>query len=72
MRDEEEGAPFVPDVRDRNRRRLDEDEKAVDGDSIREEMDALEDEVPFVPMIAKRRDARLKEMADAEDDADDD
>ena len=67
MRDEEEDAPFVPDVRDRNRRRPD-DETTVDGDSIREEMDALEDEVPFVPMIAKRRDARLKGMADAEDD----
>lgn len=65
MMDEEEDAPFVPDVRDRNRQPLD-DESRVDEDRIREEMDALEEEVPFVPMIAKRRGARLKEMADGE------
>lgn len=69
--DEEEDAPFVPDVRDRNRRRP-EEERAVDGEDIREEMDAMADEVPFVPMIAKRRDARLRGLGDGEDgDADD-
>lgn len=67
---DDEGAPFVPDVRDRNRQPPD-DEKAVDEEDIREEIDALDDEVPFVPMISARRDARLKELSDGAEDADD-
>lgn len=65
--EDDEGAPFVPDVRDRNRQSLD-DETAVDGEHIREEMDAMEEEAPFVPMIAKRRDARLTDTADTDDE----
>ncbi|MFP4632394.1 MAG: hypothetical protein ACLFMT_03030 [Halobacteriales archaeon] len=58
---DDEIVPGVPDVRGRNIRRL-EDEAEVDGESIQEEMDALQREVPFVPIVAKRRDQRLRDV----------
>lgn len=60
MIDEDE-APIVPDVRGRNRRKL-QDETEVDGETIKEDIDALRMEAPFVPMIAKRRSLRLKKV----------
>lgn len=58
---EEDQAPIVPDVRSRNRRGI-QDEQEVDGESIKEDIEALRMEAPFVPMIAKRRSLRLKKV----------
>ncbi|MDY7082600.1 MAG: hypothetical protein SXQ77_09405 [Halobacteria archaeon] len=55
----DEGPPMVPDVRGRNRRRPD-GESEIDSEGIKEEMDALKMEAPFVPVIAKRRESRLR------------
>jgi hypothetical protein len=60
-------APIVPDVRGRNRRRENVEEKSVDGEGIREEMEALRDEAPFVPTVAKRRDERIRDAVGADD-----
>ncbi|MDY6779208.1 MAG: hypothetical protein SV760_01400 [Halobacteria archaeon] len=63
---DDEGAPFVPDVRSRNRKKPESEEDVktdaeTDGEAIKEDMDALRIETPFVPMIAKRREKRLKD-----------
>lgn len=60
MIDEDE-APIVPDVRGRNRRAM-KNQQEVDGETIKEDIDALRMEAPFVPMIAKRRSLRLKKV----------
>jgi len=65
MTDEE--APIVPDVRGRNRRRGDVEGAGVDGEGIREEMEALRDEAPFVPTVAKRREERIRDAVGADD-----
>jgi hypothetical protein len=63
----EEDAPFVPDVRGRNRRRENVEAAHVDGEGIREEMEALQDEAPFVPTVAKRREERIRDAVGADD-----
>jgi len=63
----EEEAPIVPDVRGRNRRRESVEEVRVDEDGIREEMDALKREAPFVPTVAKRREERIRDAVGADD-----
>ncbi len=59
--------PGVPDVRGRNRRRV-EDQKEVDGDTVREDVDAFEREAPFVPLVARRREERLGDVVAGEAD----
>lgn len=54
---EDPHAPLVPDTKRRNK--ITEATKA-DRDSVREEMDALRMEAPFVPMVSKRRATRLQ------------
>ncbi|MCX2819145.1 hypothetical protein EGH25_07240 [Haladaptatus sp. F3-133] len=63
----DEDAPIVPDVRGRNRRRENVEEAHVDGEGIREEMEALRDEAPFVPTVAKRREERIRDAVGADD-----
>ena len=65
----EEEAPIVPDVRGRNRRKEDVEgaEVEVDEEGIREEMDALRNEAPFVPTVAKRREQRIRDAVGADD-----
>ena len=63
----EEDAPFVPDVRGRNRRRENVEAAHVDGEGIREEMEALRNKVPFVPTVAKRREERIRDTVGADD-----
>lgn len=63
----EEEAPIVPDVRGRNRRRENVEEVRVDEEGIREEMDALRNEAPFVPTVAKRREERIRDAVGADD-----
>lgn len=65
MNDEE--APIVPDVRGRNRRRENVEEVHVDSEGIREEIDALRREAPFVPTVAKRREERIRDVVGADD-----
>ncbi len=69
MTEDEKEAPFVPDVRDRNRPKP-QSLKDVDGESVKEEMDALEKEAPFVPMISKRRDSRIKKAKEKQENED--
>jgi hypothetical protein len=63
----DEDAPIVPDVRGRNRSRESVEEASVDGEGIREEMEALRDEAPFVPTVAKRREERIRDAVGADD-----
>lgn len=67
----EDEAPIVPDVRGRNRRKENveeaEVEVEVDEEGIREEMDALRNEAPFVPTVAKRREQRIRDAVGADD-----
>jgi hypothetical protein len=65
----EDEAPIVPDVRGRNRRKenVEEAEVEVDEEGIREEMDALRNEAPFVPTVAKRREERIRDAVGADD-----
>jgi len=63
----DEDAPIVPDVRGRNRRRENVEEVHVDEEGIREEMDALKREAPFVPTVAKRREERIRDAVGADD-----
>jgi len=63
----EKDAPIVPDVRGRNRQRENVEEVHVDEEGIREEMDALRREAPFVPTVAKRREERIRDAVGADD-----
>lgn len=65
----EDEAPIVPDVRGRNRRteNVEEAEVEVDEEGIREEMEALRNEAPFVPTVAKRREQRIRDAVGADD-----
>lgn len=54
---EDPEAPLVPEIRQRSRP---DDPPETDHESVREELDALRMEAPFVPMISKRRARRLE------------
>jgi len=64
----EEVDPIVPDLRGRNRKKESPEKTTVDEDGIREEIDALEREAPFVPTVAERRRAeRVRDAVGADD-----
>lgn len=50
-------APLVPEIRQRSRP---ENRTEADHEDVREDIDALQMEAPFVPMISKRRARRLE------------